>query len=79
MGVKVHTIPIDPVTRQVNIKRVARAMYVFFSLSPGWTRTEYFTAFSNPNTIMVTGLSLYFMGALTFFEGRRILRQLSRR
>jgi len=32
MGVKVHTIPIDPVTRQVNIKRVARAMYVFSRL-----------------------------------------------
>ena len=26
MGIKVHTIPVDPVTRRVNIKRVRRAM-----------------------------------------------------
>lgn len=28
MGVKVHKIPINQNTRQVDIKRVARAMYV---------------------------------------------------
>ena len=26
MGLKVHTIPVDPETRQVNVKRVARAI-----------------------------------------------------
>lgn len=26
MGVKVHEVPVDPVTRQVNLKRVRRAM-----------------------------------------------------
>lgn len=26
MGIKVHTIPVDPETRQVDIKRVARAI-----------------------------------------------------
>lgn len=29
MGVKVHEVPVDPVTRQVNLKRVRRAMSVF--------------------------------------------------
>lgn len=28
MGVKVHEVPVDPVTRQVNLKRVRRAMFV---------------------------------------------------
>jgi hypothetical protein len=28
LGIKVHHIPVDPVTRQVDLKRVARAMYV---------------------------------------------------
>ena len=26
MGIKVHTIPVDPETRMVNLKRVARAI-----------------------------------------------------
>ena len=26
LGIKVHTIPVDPETRQVNLKRVRRAM-----------------------------------------------------
>lgn len=26
LGIKVHTIPVDPETRRVNIKRVKRAM-----------------------------------------------------
>ena len=26
LGVKVHTIPVDPVTRKVDLKRVRRAM-----------------------------------------------------
>ena len=30
MGVKVHEVPVDPVTRQVNLKRVRRAMFVLF-------------------------------------------------
>lgn len=29
MGVKVHEIPVDPVTRKANLKRVRRAMSVF--------------------------------------------------
>ena len=30
MGAKVHEVPIDPVTRQMNLKRVRRAMFVLF-------------------------------------------------
>ena len=30
MGVKVHEVPVDPVTRQVDLKRVRRAMFVLF-------------------------------------------------
>lgn len=29
LKIKVHTMPIDPVTRQVSLKHVARAMYVY--------------------------------------------------
>jgi sphinganine-1-phosphate aldolase len=28
MGIKVHEVPVDPATRQVNLKRVRRAMFV---------------------------------------------------
>jgi hypothetical protein len=28
-GIKIHHIPVDPYTRQVDIKHVRRAMYVF--------------------------------------------------
>ena len=31
-GIKVHHIPVDPYTRQVNIKHVRRAMYVVCSV-----------------------------------------------
>lgn len=33
LGIKVHTIPVDPNTRQVDIKRVKRAMWVLLVLS----------------------------------------------
>jgi hypothetical protein len=51
-GIKVHTIPVDTQSRQVDLKRVARAMcayhYSFVELCIDITRS-----LSNPNTIMV--------------------------
>lgn len=34
MGIKVHTIPLDPYTRKINLKLVKRAMYVLKAISP---------------------------------------------
>lgn len=33
MGIKVHTIPLDPYTRKINLKLVKRAMYVLTTIS----------------------------------------------
>lgn len=37
LGIKVHHIPVDPVTRQVDLKRVARAMCVASRFFCIWT------------------------------------------
>jgi sphinganine-1-phosphate aldolase len=51
MGIKVHTIPIDPETRKVDIKHVKRAMCV--CSIPLFNSVLIFHP-SNGNTIMVT-------------------------
>jgi sphinganine-1-phosphate aldolase len=48
-NVKLHSIPVNPETRQVDLKRVRRAM----SVSPPFLRLVIDVFFSNSNTIMV--------------------------
>ncbi|THH16014.1 hypothetical protein EW146_g4551, partial [Bondarzewia mesenterica] len=60
LKIKLHSIPVDRVTRQVDLKRVSRAMSVTIPVFSSILNLSSPLQFSNANTIMIVGSAINF-------------------
>ncbi|THH12743.1 hypothetical protein EW146_g7415 [Bondarzewia mesenterica] len=60
LKIKLHSIPVDRVTRQVDLKRVSRAMSVTIPVFSSIPNLSSPMQFSNVNTIMIVGSAINF-------------------